>query len=882
MEYLDFEIEMGVGNDGKYPVSVRSSPAGETPVPEIMRFPFDQHGLELRLKDLENALLRSSVRTHRLMPSKKEQAVQSFGQELFSALITGEVRSRYDASRGIAIAQRKGLRIKLRIQAPELNTLPWEFLYDPGEQQYISLSSKTPVVRYLNLPQPPPPMAVSAPLRILGMAVSPSGTGALEVEQEKQRMSEAILPLQESGMVELVWITGQTWRDLQSKMQRGPWHVFHFIGHGGFDLEKKEGGIVLAGADGAPFVLYASRLGLFLGDHPSLRLVLLNSCEGATGSSQDILTSTAAILMARGIPAVLAMQYEITDVAAIEFSQAFYGAVANGLAVDTAVTEGRKAIQVVGGNTVEWGTPVLCMRSPDGIIFEVSQPNDEERKRHKVSELFEETRAASANGDWEVALRNLQSVLALEPGHKGASELLPRIKTEYELSLAYSEGRRKYQQRNWREALSFFQQVHERQPDYKDLNSLMATCHRRLNRREALVAWSTRMSAFLRMVAQGAHRNRRRLLQAAVGLLIVGIVGVGVWWLRNEIARRASLQKPVTAPPTAIEKKVNLTSKRLNEFNAAFKFVQLALSPDGKKLAYVGYANYGEVHLQEDPEIAIKLQEPGLTGFLACVAVGPDGETVASGDLDGKIRLWRLGGGKTPQIIRADTGKVFALSFSQDGQNLVSASVDNEERYKTVTVWRTENGNKVRQLERMGAADTILAVNASKTLVVVQTASQELQLWSFGGSQVANKTTIQRSSQAVLGVMASNGQWLAVGERSGITKVWRVDNSNNVTFVGEMKPRNLEADDIAFSSNGGSLAAGWEDGTVIVWAQPFGNNAPSVSFQSKNGSVTLALDESGETLAEGRSPSDEKGRIAPGDAARHSIRLWHINKEVPK
>jgi WD40 repeat protein len=864
-------------------VSVRNSPAGETPVPEIMRFPFDQHGLELRLKDLENALLRSSVRTHRLMPSKKEQAVQSFGQELFSALIIGEVRSRYDASRGIAIAQRKGLRIKLRIQAPELNIVPWEFLYDPGEHQYISLSSKTPIVRYLNLPHPPPPMTVSPPLRILGMAVSPGGTAALEVEQEKKRMSEAILPLQESGMVELVWIAGQTWRDLQSKMQRGPWHVFHFIGHGGFDLEKKEGGIVLAGADGAAFVLYASRLGLFLGDHPSLRLVLLNSCEGAAGSSQDILSSTAAILMARGIPAVLAMQYEISDVAAIEFSQAFYGAIANGLAVDTAVTEGRKAIQVVGGNTVEWGTPVLCMRSPDGIIFEISQLDNEQRKRNKVSELLDDARAAWAREDWEVALRNLQSVLALEPGHSGASELLPRIKTEYEISLSYSEGRTRYKQHNWREALSFFQQVHERQPDYKDVNSLMVVCHKKLNQRAALVAWFRRTSASMRVIAQSAHRNRRRLLQAAVGLLIVGIAGVGVWWLRSEMVRRANLRVRVSEKKEEIAKKVNLTATELNEFKAAFEFVQLALSPDGKKLAYVGYANYGEVHSLEAPGSQIKLKEPGLKGFLACVAVTPDGETVAAGGVDGRIRLWHMGSETTPKIIQADTGKVFNLSFSKDGQSLVSASLDNDKRYKTVTIWRTENGDKLRQLERTGSSDTILAVNADKTLVAVQTANHELQLWSFSSGQGVNKTTIAGSSQAPAAALAANGQWLAVADKSGGIKVWRVADSNDVILVGDMKPRDLEVGALAFSSKGESLAAGWKDGTVTVWLQPFTDKAQSVSFQTKNSSVALVLDQSGETLAEGGSSLDQKGKAGAGDVAGHySIRLWRIKKEIPK
>ncbi len=44
------------------------------------------------------------------------------------------------------------------------------------------------------------------------------------------------------------------------------------------------------------------------------------------GALRDILSSTATTLVRRGIPAVLAMQYEISDDAAIELSRTFYRA----------------------------------------------------------------------------------------------------------------------------------------------------------------------------------------------------------------------------------------------------------------------------------------------------------------------------------------------------------------------------------------------------------------------------------------------------------------------------------------------------------------------------------------------------------------------------
>ncbi len=333
MDYLDFDIEIGVGSGRKYPVAVIRSTAGEAH--ETMQFPFD-----------------------------------------VEALFTGGVRTCYALSQREAFHRGKGVRLKLRIQSPRLAALPWEFLYDAGQAEYVCLSSNTPIVRYLELPQPPQPLSVGLPLRILGMIASPKDLAELDVEREKQRVEKALQHLQAKGTVELTWLLGQTWQELQRSMRFGPWHIFHFIGHGGFDPNTDEGLIALEDDEGRAQYLSATHLGRLLADHRPLRLVVLNSCEGARGSEKDIFSSTAAILVRRGIPAVLAMQYEITDRAAIALSRAFYEALADGLPVDMAVSEARKSVSLGVANTVEWGTPVLYMRSPDGVLFDLIQKPD--------------------------------------------------------------------------------------------------------------------------------------------------------------------------------------------------------------------------------------------------------------------------------------------------------------------------------------------------------------------------------------------------------------------------------------------------------------------------------------------------------------------------
>jgi hypothetical protein len=352
LSYLDFDLKIGVGSEKKYPVEIINSPAGEAC--ETMIFPFDEQALVECLTVLQ-----------------EESSARDFGQKLFEALLRGELRSRYDVSLVKAEQQDKGLRLKFRIGPPELAALPWELLYDPRRGEYVCLSRDTPLVRFLELPQAVEPLLVSPPLRILGMVASPGDLLPLDVAQEKQRVEKALKDLQARGLVTLTWLKEQTWRDLQQAMRGGPWQILHFIGHGGFDQKKNEGFIALTEKEGKTRRLMVNELGRLLADHHPLRLVLLNSCEGARGGDRDVFSSVAATLVRRGIPAVVAMQDEISDGAAIEFSHTFYEALADGMPVDAAVAETRKAISLVARDTVEWAAPVLFMRAPDGVILAI-------------------------------------------------------------------------------------------------------------------------------------------------------------------------------------------------------------------------------------------------------------------------------------------------------------------------------------------------------------------------------------------------------------------------------------------------------------------------------------------------------------------------------
>jgi hypothetical protein len=69
------------------------------------------------------------------------------------------------------------------------------------------------------------------------------------------------------------------------------------------------------------------------------------------------------------------MQFEVSDGAAVRFSQAFYRSIVAGEPVDVAMAHARQSLYVrADGFTVgplEWGTPALYQLVPDGRVFDV-------------------------------------------------------------------------------------------------------------------------------------------------------------------------------------------------------------------------------------------------------------------------------------------------------------------------------------------------------------------------------------------------------------------------------------------------------------------------------------------------------------------------------
>jgi Tol biopolymer transport system component len=363
--YLNFDLLLEQEGDGEYQARVTESPLGETPSVRF-RLPFDATTLENLLLKLDPG--RSGTR--RVGGTSQQQAAMDFGGPLYQAIFTGDLALAWQRSLDKARAEDAGgLRLRLRLNdAAGIAGLPWELLYDKRSNSFIAQSERTPLVRFLDVPEVPRPMTVDGPLRVLAIISSPTDLEELDVEAEWRRLTDAVKPRVDAGLVVLDRLPSATVSELGTWLRGHPTHVLHFVGHGDFDERLREGVLYFQDEQGRSSAVTSSILGPYVRDHDPLRMIVLNACRSARVDGTDPFGGMAQGLVQQDATAVVAMQFPISDRAAVRFTGEFYGALVDGLPVDQAVSSARKALLADFGD--EWATPVLFLRSPDGNIFE--------------------------------------------------------------------------------------------------------------------------------------------------------------------------------------------------------------------------------------------------------------------------------------------------------------------------------------------------------------------------------------------------------------------------------------------------------------------------------------------------------------------------------
>lgn len=313
----------------------------------------------------------------------KRLELQTFGSLLYRILFPGSVGRLYE--RCLAEAQNTRQRLRVQVSFTEesahMASVPWEFLYQP-EKSFFATDVDLVFSRYIRSTIMPRQHAVApaddSRLSILLVSSKPVDLGPV--------VSNGVIePIQQFAnaypdLIAVETFNTPTIDGFLDKIEEVKPHVLHFIGHGHFNEREAKGEIALLDAGrNARWVRDNEFADFFVHMRSIPRLAFLHICEGGAVDFSTTYTGLAPQLIRVGVQAVVAMQYPISNDAAVIFSQAFYHELAKGEPIDNAVQNGRwrMTTRIPGAyDSRIFGTPVLYMRSRTGII----QPAQERQR----------------------------------------------------------------------------------------------------------------------------------------------------------------------------------------------------------------------------------------------------------------------------------------------------------------------------------------------------------------------------------------------------------------------------------------------------------------------------------------------------------------------
>jgi hypothetical protein len=296
-----------------------------------------------------------------------------YGTALTSGLFMDEkLRTAFAQARVSAQSLNLPLRFRIAIgaSAPELHNLLWELLRNPADNASLATDENILFSRYLaSQDWHPVRLKPKGELRALVMLANPSDLGsyklaALDVQAELQRARTGLgeiplstLPVENTPATLANLIAG-----LRDSAQ--PVEIFYLVCHGA--LVNGQPILFLEDDAGKTDKVAGNELVTRLKElqnRPSL--VLLVSCQSAGNASNDALSALGPRLAEIGIPAILAMQSNLSMETSAIFLPVFFKELQRDGQIDRALSVARGAVRT----RPDYWAPVLFMRLKSGRLW---------------------------------------------------------------------------------------------------------------------------------------------------------------------------------------------------------------------------------------------------------------------------------------------------------------------------------------------------------------------------------------------------------------------------------------------------------------------------------------------------------------------------------
>ena len=242
----------------------------------------------------------------------------------------------------------------------------------------------------------------------------------------------------------------------------------------------------------------------------------------------------------------------------------------------------------------------------------------------------------------------------------------------------------------------------------------------------------------------------------------------------------------------------------------------------------------------------------GHRDIVNCVAIHPDGNSIAAGDGDNTVKLWGIPEGSEIRSLNGEDwfASVNAIAFSPDG-GVIAAGVG-----EAVEVWDVAEGRPLHRFTRNSeAVYAVIFLNNGQQIIASDTRGS-VAFWHRETGEELRRFNAHTAMIRALAI-SPDDRLLATASDDGMIKLWQLQTGQEVCVF---KTHNDAVNAIAFSPDGQLLASGSTDMTLKLWQVNSGEELRT--FTGHSGAIaSVAFSPDSETLI---STSTDK-----------TVKLWH-------
>ncbi|MCP4692096.1 MAG: hypothetical protein GY859_28885 [Desulfobacterales bacterium] len=207
---------------------------------------------------------------------------------------------------------------------------------------------------------------------------------------------------------------------------------------------------------------------------------------------------------------------------------------------------------------------------------------------------------------------------------------------------------------------------------------------------------------------------------------------------------------------------------------------------------------------------------------ISCLALGPDGDILATGSKDGYVRLGSLAGHHDGWVLRGSEDEVRELSFSPDGERLAvgdsNGAVNIRDTRTGREVYSFSDHHESVQSLHFSPDGKFLAAGFWGGLAIIRNLS------------TGDKSPLPHAGKVTAVRFSPDGELLATGSNDGIALIWNAGTAEKITSLEGLGPYLIA---LSFSSDGKRLFGTDVSGNGITWAIETGEVLKSYPYKNR-------------------------------------------------